>query len=254
MLEEIRAFFIHLNFNPFLMKNIIAVFILLIVVGCDDTKEKTIQDLLVQNNKYYSVQLEEYKLELEQQREDDPAHFDEEYYQTIDSSFAAINKLKSIANYDHTFETIKGLGYELKIDEKIKAIQSDDLEVLKNNLYVNLLNVVHRKRVIASLRQSTHCVLGSNYFKIVKKNENDSVSLSIYTHNNFQVNIDEISDGDEYLQYLSNPQNMVWSIKYKPKSKNTHCTGRIFFNDPYYGRILMIQEFDDKNALSENPF
>ncbi|WP_291131537.1 hypothetical protein [Flavobacterium sp. UBA7682] len=236
------------------MKNSSVLLLLFVLYSCNKSEDKTILDLLVQNNKYYSVQLEEYKLELEQQREDDPRRFDEEYFKSIGENFDAIQKLKNKSDYDTIFEKIKGLGYENKIGKTIKSILSDEKEVLKNNLYVNLLNVIHAKKLNSAISSSTRCGT-SEYFKIVKKIENDSVSLDFYTFNNYQINIDSIKDGNVAIyDYKSGKVHKVWNIKYKAISKNTNCRGKIFFTHPYFDNFSMVQEFDDKNALSENPF
>lgn len=233
------------------MKNIGVLFLILLSFGCSDTKDKALLELIVQNNKYYTIELEEYNLDLYQKGQDMPARFDKEYYQNINNIFIGIKQLKSKAEYNKLFEKVKGLGHKYKIGKSIKSNQSDENEVLKNNLYVNLLNVIHAKKVSSALMQSTHCG-GGDFFKIVKKIEKDSVSLDFYTYNNFIVVVDAVSDDNDHLKFDSNKQFKIWNVKYKPKSKNTHCTGKIFLNDD--GKVLMVQQYDDKNALSENPF
>ncbi len=236
------------------MKNIAPFLLLFVLCSCTKTTDKTILNLIAQNNRYYVIQLEEYRLEMKYNKMDDPLHFDDTFCQAIDKSFDGIKKLKSQSDYDTILKKVKGLGYVNKIGETIKSIQSDEPEVLKNNLYVNLSNVIHAKKVSTAMAISTHCKFGDQ-FKVVKKTEKDSVSLTIYTYNSFQVNVDQITDGkDELSDYTSNREYKVWTIKYKPKSKNTYCTGKIFFGDADYGKVLLVQEFDDRKAMSKNPF
>ena len=251
---EIRAFFLYLSFNPFLMKNIAAVLLLCVLSSCNKKNDEAILNLLAQNNKYYSIQLEEYKTELEHQRDDDPRRFDKEYFKTISENFDAIQKLKNKSDYDSIFEKIKALGYENKIGKTIKSIQSDKKVVLKNNLYVNLLNTIHAKKLNSGVSSRTHC--GTNeYFKVVKKIENDSVSLDFYTFNNYEIKIDSIKDGSSNIyNYDSNKVYKIWNVKYKPISKNTSCRGKIFFTHPFFDNVFMVQEFDDRKALNQNPF
>ncbi len=228
--------------------------ILLLVSLSSCNNNKALDDLIVQNNKHYEIELEEYKLNLEEEAADMPIRFDKDYFNEIDSCFKSIKNLKTQVEYKTTLQKIKELGYSIKIGKSIKEIQSDNLVVLKNNLYVNLLLVVHRKKAITALSETTHCILGSNFIKVVKKNYRDSIFVDFYTDNDYQVNVDNVTDGDDYLGWKSVHEHKIWSIKYKPKSKNAHSKGRIFLRDPWYYKMIMVEEFDDKNALDKNPF
>lgn len=245
MLEEIRAFFLHLNFNRFIMKNIVIVLGLLLFISCSDSKEKAVYDLISQNNKYYELTLAEYKTEEKVRESDAPSMYDKEYHDRIFKTMDAIANLKDIKTYDTIFEAVKKLGYEYKVKKIIGPIQSENKEVLKNNLYVNLMNTINAYRLYNPIGVSTHCRFGP-YFRVRKVIEKDSVKLDIHAGNPYQLSIDSVKDGHRNTEdYKVNEEYKVWSIRYKPKSKTTGFYGKLFYKEGYYENLLFVQALNE---------
>jgi hypothetical protein len=234
------------------MKNLNVILLFCVVCSCTNKTDESIINLLAKNNKFYSIQLEEYKIELQQSRVDSPRMFDEKYFEAISENFDAIQKLQNKSGYDTIFEKIRELAIENKIGKIIKPIVSEHKEVLKNNLYVNLMQAIHAYKLNKPIGLSTHCRMGDR-FKISKTIAKDSVTLDFYTSNPYQLNIDYIIDEKDTIYNSiceSNKAYKVWSIRYKPKSKNSSCQGKIFFNEFYSNNAIFVQEFDDKKVVN----
>jgi hypothetical protein len=236
------------------MKKLFFFLSLLSLISCSNNK--TIDDLLVQNNRYFAIQLEEFKLQEKYSQMDNPRNFDQAFHTTVLKAIKDIENLKDVKAYDSIYEAVKKLSYESKMDKMPKPTDSDNKEVLKNSLYIQLLNAIRAYKLNKPIGVSTHCRL-SDRFKIVKTAEKDSVRLDFYTFNPYQLNVDYLMDDGEKTYaggYVSDPVYKVWTVRYMPISKNTSCHGKIFYKEDGYSDVIFLQEFDDKNAWSKFPF
>jgi hypothetical protein len=236
------------------MKKLFFSLSLLSLLSC--TNNKAVDGLIVQNNKYFAIQLEEYKLQEKYSQMDSPRNFDQSFHARVLKAIDDIEDLKDGKAYDSIYEAIKQLSYESRIDKMPSPTDSENKEVLKNSLYIQLLNAIRANKLNKPIGLSTHCRL-SDRFKIVKTAEKDSVRLDFYTFNPYQLNVDYIMDGGEKIYaggYVSDKGYKVWTVRYMPKSRNTSCHGKIFYKEDGYSDIIFLQEFDDKNALSKFPF
>lgn len=215
------------------------------MMSCQNTNQKELEVLISQNNRYYELTLAEYKAEEEMRESDSPATYDKEYQAIVFNAIDAIANLRDVKAYDTIFEAVKKISYESKVKKIIDPIQSNDKEVLKNNLYVNLLKAINTYKRHQPFTMGTHCRL-SPYFKFRKVIEKDSVKLDIYGANPYQLTIDSVMDGNRYTaDYKSNNEYKVWSIRYKPKSKTTSFHGKILYKESGYSSTIYIQDFDE---------
>jgi hypothetical protein len=226
------------------MKKLTFLLSLLALTSC--TNNKAIDELLLQNNKYYELTLEEYELQEKVKESDAPHNYNKEFHQKVFKAIDAIAVLKDRKVYDTLYTAISILNCSSDAGKTVKPIQSDNTEILKNNLYLALMSVIKAYELQRPIGIGTHCML-SEKFKIKKSIENDSVKLKFWTYNPYQLELDAVFDGNKEIHdYKSDQEYVVWSIAYKPKSKESNCKGKIFFRDDYGSDFIMLQEFDVK--------
>jgi hypothetical protein len=166
-----------------------------------------------------------------------PFNYDSITCKKITALCTEVSTLKSLTDFKRIRIKMQQLVHDEKLNLKYNPIASNEKTILKNNLYLYLVNInkeYYRK---------SNAIYDITYIPFVKNTiKNDTILLDFYNHNPYVVTTDSIIENkDRIVAFSSYTKNNIWQIKYPNTSKES----------TFYGKVLEIDS-DGNTHLVKN--
>lgn len=210
------------------MKQIFSLFLFVILFSCKENNEAL--TIVKKNNIFFKEEFENCKESLKE-KSNENSHFIESYKNFIALS-NGIYILKNQEDYDKIFNQIIKINNELITKCTLESIKSENPEILKNNLFLNVTKLFTVYPLRNSTIISTRC--GSSFiYSNEKEKLNDSVIFKFKTLN-YNFNIDEdsiIEDGKSIKKEIEQKKYILTTYKYKSNAKKSVFYGKVIMKD-----------------------
>jgi hypothetical protein len=218
------------------MKIITLLLVLFLFFGCAKNKDGFMK-AIEQNNSFLQNEISIYNARLYMKCLEQPFNYDSITCKKMTALYTEVSTLKNYSDFRRIKTKMHQLVHEEKLNLKYDSITSNEQTILKNNLYLYLMNINK-----AYYRKS-NAIYDITYIPFVKNTiKNDTVILDFYNHNSFVVTTDSIIDKkDRIVAFSSYIKNNIWQIKYPNTSKES----------TFYGKVLEIDS-DGNTHLVKN--
>lgn len=232
------------------MRYLIVVLIAILSFGCQNKENQLALEAIKKNNAFLSNEIETFKAIMHIKSLDYPKRYDSIYLKNLNSVVKKAFTIKDKAAYNTVYKSLIELAQKGKLKPNLHSIDSENIDILKNNLLLNLHELYN-----AYLNKYTYgCELTSdrNQYKIFYITNNDSVNLYFLADNPYRIITDSIvNEQDKTLKYNFNTDVVIGKIKYQTASKKTKYYGKIFFQNEI-GKPIFLQNFEQEIIKQDN--
>ncbi len=198
--------------------------LILLFVSCTK-KDNNYLEVIEQNNLFLQEEINIYNARHSMKSYEQPNIYDTITCKKMNDLLYEINLLKKYSEYKSINFKINKIAENEKLNTKLNSIPNNDKNILKNNLFLNLITL--NKLYINKKSSTIYDISYTPYAKSTK--ENDTLILNFLRHNSYIVTTDSIIDGnDKILNFKNNDKCRIWQVKYKPKSNKSTYYGKIF--------------------------
>ncbi len=212
----------------------------LLLVSCK-YNENDYLALIKQNNAFLKEEINIYNARHKMRSYELPNIYDSITCKKLNDLIDKINLLKKYSEYKLINFQIKKIATDEKLNIRINSVHNGDKNILKNNLFLNLIKL--NKLYFNKKSNSIYDISYKPYLKSTTKN--DTLILNFLYHNSYIITTDSIIDGnDKILNFKNNNKCRIWQIKYKPKSKKSTFYGKIYEVDSNGENIKLIKRVE----------
>ncbi|MFN8324861.1 hypothetical protein [Flavobacterium sp.] len=236
------------------MRKFILFLIIPMFLACKNKEDKFL-NIIKENNEILKNQLDTDIYVLKQKSLEAKGIFVEKY-DNLSKTYNQIIKVKSKNDYELVEKRISNYALKNKIKFDFKKIDSENTDVLQNNLLLNFARFCNYIKIFQTAVNSSNCgLMGSNYIYTHKFIKNDSLNIDFESRANFN-NCNLVIDSivDEYSKinkFKSNSFNKFWNVKFKPKSNNVKIYWKVYLHDDLAGTILFEKGVDTITKINK---
>lgn len=227
-----------------IMRNLILIFVVFLVLSCKNDEKNYKREYLEaikQNNVFLVKQMEVNIFLLKNKGLDLPKVYGNKFT-VIQRILNNICNSKNCSDYQYAKSNIIDFAKNENIKFNFQNTDSDDVEVLKNNLLLNFIHLCEILKIFSlPVSRSTHCMFGP-MVETENYTENDSININFNARYclNYDIEIDSIVTANKVLSdFKSDKTKLIWKVKFKSDSKKTTIYWKAFYTEDLIGTILV---------------
>ena len=227
------------------MKYLIVTILLIFFASCND--KDNYLSIIKDNNEILKNQLDLEVYQLKTKSIEARGEFVEKY-KNFNKIYKKIIAIRNYKDYELGINEIQNYSTKEKINFECEKINSENIEVLQNNLLVNFIEFCNYSKIFRVAVVTTNCRFMSSSKFINTQNyiKNDSINIDFASKinvNNYDVVIDSIVDTNQNKSnFKSNFINKFWKVKYKSNSKKSVIYWKVFFHNNNWDETILFEK------------
>ena len=227
------------------MKHLIVTILLIFFASCND--KDNYLSIIKDNNEILKNQLDLEIYKLKNKSIEARGEFVEKY-KDFNKIYKKIIAIRNYKDYELGINEIQNYSTKEKINFECEKINSENIEVLQNNLLVNFTKFCNYTKIFYAGVSTSNCgPLGrTKFINIQNYLKNDSINIDFASKinvNNYDVVIDSIVDSNQNKSnFKSNFINKFWKVKYKSNSKKSVIYWKVFFRNNNWDETILFEK------------